>query len=187
MKHNPRRAARLPGWRPAVYLVVRVVDYPDSHMVGSDSLHSPTSIAERPRYARKGVGSAVADLLRPVLYTARQRRQFARRSADIGYRLGQERSRPVVVFEMCNNSLSSLRCPRHNGTSRRRRRQAQRLLRCCDTVQVRPPNGGIAASEPSASHIGAQKIQGRAATELVSQTSWQVQLIVIWNSTTKCT
>jgi len=78
-----------------VYSVVRAVDHPDSHMVGSDSLYSPTPIAERP--AAHGKGFAVADLLLSAFYAARQRRQFVRRSADIRYRLGQKRSsRPVV-------------------------------------------------------------------------------------------
>ena len=160
-----------------VYSVVRAVDHPDSHMVGSDSLYSPTPIAERP--AAHGKGFAVANLLLPAFYAARQRRQFVRRSADIRYRLGQKRSsRPVVTFEMCNSSLSALRCPRHSGTSRQQRRQAQGH---CDVVTQCGFAPHMVASRPASRvhDISARRKSKVEHSLLISQMSWQVQFIVV--------
>jgi hypothetical protein len=52
-----------------------------------------------------------------------------RRRAAVGGRSfpawPKKASRPGVLFETCNSSLSALRCPRHSRTSRQQRRQAR--------------------------------------------------------------
>jgi hypothetical protein len=63
-------------------------------------------------------------------------------------------SRPVVVFEMCNNSLSALSLSTTQRHIEAAAAPTAGPLRYCDTVQIRGPYGGIAASEPSARHIG---------------------------------